>query len=288
MLQRLDLESYKVVTSCTLENTGYELPWCCDHCLALSADTGDPRLFVSGATRPEDRSIGPAEQYLLVLDATSLELLSAHGREQLCRGACSILHHIGCRHTADGRFPMNLMSIAIVGEELFVVDGNSSGICVYASRTLEPIRAVLSGLTAQNRGVLMDDTPAGYHDYNTPTAMMAYGGRLYLTENTDEDSGFADDDDCPEEVAYRRWVSGKRVVVLTLDGEVLREYVSPGAWPWCERIPGVACETLQRWRDDNLPKHQCFWTSMCVFGGQLILGDLYDDGLSALTALQGL
>ena len=223
MLYRLDLESYKVVTSCTLENTGYELPWCCDHCLALSADTGDPRLFVSGATRPEDRSIGPAEQYLLVLDATSLELLSAHGREQLCRGACSILHHIGCRHTADGRFPINLMSIAIVGEELFVVDGNSGGICVYASRTLEPIRAVLSGLTAQNRGVLMDHTPVGDRDYNTPAAMMAYGGRLYITENTDEGSGFEDDDDCPEEVAYRRWVSGKRVVVLTLDGEVLRE-----------------------------------------------------------------
>ena len=180
------------------------------------------------------------------------------------------------------------MSIAIVGEELFLVDGNSGGICVYASRTLEPIRAVLSGLTAQNRGVLMDDTPAGDRDYNTPTAMMAYGGRLYITENTDEDSGFDDDDDCPEEVAYRRWVSGKRVVVLTLDGEVLREYVSPNAWPWCERIPGVVCETLERWRDGNLPKHQCFWTSMCVFGGQLILGDLYDDGLSALTALQGL
>ena len=190
--------------------------------------------------------------------------------------------------TADGRFPINLMSIAIVGEELFVVDGNSGGICVYASRTLEPIRAVLSGLTAQNRGVLMDHTPTGDRSYNTPTAIMAYGGRLYITENTDEGSGFDDDDDCPEEVAYRRWVSGKRVVVLTLDGEVLREYVSPGAWPWCERIPGVACETLERWRYDNLPKHQCFWASMCVFGGQLILGDFYNDGLSALTALQGL
>ena len=135
-LYRLDLESYKVVTSCTLENTGYKLPYGCDHCLALSADTGDPRLFVSGATRRhEDRSIGPPDQSLLVLDATSLELLSAHGREQLCRGACSILHHIGSKFTADGRFPINLMSIAIVGEELFVVDGNSGGICVYASRT---------------------------------------------------------------------------------------------------------------------------------------------------------
>jgi len=279
MLHRLDLESYKVVTSCTLENTGYDLPFGTDQCLALSADTGDPRLFVSGATRHEDRSIG-AEQSLLVLDATSLELLSAHGREQLCRGACSILQHIGCNHTADGRFPIYIMSIAIVGEELFVVDGNGGGICVYASRTLEPIRAVLSGLTAH--------TPAGHPSYNNPIAMMAYGGRLYMTENTDEDSGYTDDHDCPEEVAYRRWVSGKRVVVLTLDGEVLREYVSPNAWPWCERIPGVVCETLERWRNDDLPKHQCFWKSMCVFGGQLILGDLYDDGLSALTALQGL
>ena len=131
-------------------------------------------------------------------------------------------------------------------------------------------------------------TAAGLRRYNKPVAMIVHRDRLSITEKADEGSGFEGFEDCAEDVGYMRWVSGKRVVVLTLDGAILREYVSPNAWPWCERIPGVACATLERWRNDDLPKHQCFLASMCIFSGQLILGDAYEDGLSVLTALQGI
>lgn len=268
-IYRLDLESCDVVASSSLHGAGYELN-CGSRCMALSADGGHPRLFVSSASGFNDTV---KDQSLLVLDAISLELLSAHHGRELFRGACS-------PQMPDEQRHVFLDAIAVSGEELLIVDGFCGRVCVYASRTLEPRRVIFSNLEAHL-------SPTGLHRYNTPVAMLLHKERLFITEYTGEDIGFDDDDECPEDVAYQRWVSGKRVVVLTLDGQVLREYVSPNAWPWCERVPGVECETLRRWRDGNLPKHQCFWASMCVFDGQLILGDGYEDGLSALTALQG-
>ena len=283
-IYRLDVDTFEMAQASALEDYGYELMPGQDQCLALSTDNGGSRLFVSGAHPLEYQRSSPGgsrgpDESLLILDATSLAVLSAYGRDELCRGVCSILHH-GSGYCFDParRFPVHLSSVAVAGDELFVVDGNSGGICVFESRTLEPLRVVLPGLSA------------GLRSFNQPIALAIHRDRMYFTENTDEDSGFDDDYDCPEDVAYRRWVSGKRVVVLSLSGEFVREYVSPNAWPHCHRVPGVECQTLKLWRDGDLPRNQPFWTSLCIFGDQLILGNCRakNQSLSVLTALQGI
>lgn len=130
-LYRLDLESYEVVATTKLETTAYELPKGGCGQLCLSADGGRPRLFMSGAAR-RDGDKGLPDEALLVLDATTLEMLSAHDGPQLARGPCSALERYGCKHTPDGRFAFFLGCLAASGDELFV----TSGIVAASSSTI--------------------------------------------------------------------------------------------------------------------------------------------------------
>ena len=130
-LYRLDLESYEVVATTKLETTAYELSKGGCGQLCLSADGGRPRLFMSGAAR-RDGDKGLPDEALLVLDATTLEMLSAHDGPQLARGPCSALERYGCKHTPDGRFAFYLGCLAASGDELFV----TSGIVAASSSTI--------------------------------------------------------------------------------------------------------------------------------------------------------